>query len=103
MAASTSTPRCISSVTSASVNVGLPSGFKSPNVFATSHSRLTAFDSRIYSGLMIGGKFGTSEFLGRVCDIFNSGSHYTAVCLGGLTALLLAAVQYVSLFELNRK
>jgi len=59
--------------------------------------------TRIYSGLMIGGKFGTSEFLGRVCDIFNSGSHYTAVCLGGLTALLLAAVQYVSLFELNKQ
>jgi len=59
--------------------------------------------TRIYSCLMIGGKWGTSEFLGRVCDIFNSGSHYTAVCLGGLTALLLAAVQYVSLFELNKK
>jgi len=59
--------------------------------------------TRIYSGLMIGGKFGTSEFLGRVCDIFNSGSHYTAICLGGLTALLLAAVQYVSLFELNKQ
>jgi len=59
--------------------------------------------TRIYSGLMIGGKFGTSEFLGRVCDIFNSGSHYTAVCLGGLTALLLAAVQYVTIFELNKK
>lgn len=69
---------------------------------------LVAYESfcnltRIYSGLMDGGKYGTSEFLGRVCDVFAFGSHYTAVALAALTAVLLAGVQYASLFELSKK
>ena len=69
---------------------------------------LVAYESfcnltRIYGGLMHGGKFGTSEFLGLVTDVFGSGSHYTAVTLAGFTAMLLAAVQYVSLFQLSKR
>ena len=70
---------------------------------------LVAFESfcnltRIYGGLMGVGTTGNpTRFLGLVCDIFGSGSHWTAVVLGGITALFIAAVQYAAIFELNRK
>lgn len=59
--------------------------------------------ARIYGGLMGTGTTGNpTRFLGLVCDIFASGSHWTAVVLGGITALFLAAVQYAAIFELNK-
>lgn len=58
--------------------------------------------TRIFAGLMDGGKYGTSEFLGRVCEVFESGSHYTAITIGTFTALLLAATQYATIYEINK-
>ena len=59
--------------------------------------------TRIYGGLMGTGATGNpTRFLGLVCDIFGSGSHWTAVVLGGITALFIAAVQYAAIFELNK-
>lgn len=60
--------------------------------------------TRVYGGLMGVWKNGNpTRFLGLVTDIFNSGSHATAIILGAWGALFLAAVQYAALFELNRK
>lgn len=70
---------------------------------------LIAFESfcnltRIYGGLMgIGESGNPTRFLGLVTDIFNSGSHQTAIALGAFTAFFIAAVQYAAVFELNRK
>lgn len=60
--------------------------------------------TRIYGGLMgVGTTWNPTRFLGLVTDIFNSGSHGTAVALGAFTAFFIAAVQYAAVFELNRK
>jgi len=70
---------------------------------------LIAFESfcnltRIYGGLMGTGTTGNpTRFLGLCTDIFNSGSHGTAVALGAFTAFFIAAVQYAAVFQLNRK
>lgn len=60
--------------------------------------------TRIYGGLMNVGKSGyPTRFLGLVTDIFNSGSHGTAIALAAFTAFFIAAVQYAAVFELNKK
>lgn len=60
--------------------------------------------TRIYGGLMGVGKSGNpTRFLGLVTDIFESGSHATAISIGAITALFIAAVQYAAVFELNKK
>lgn len=60
--------------------------------------------TRIYGGLMNVGQSGyPTRFLGLVTDVFNSGSHGTAVALGGIVAFVLAAVQYAAIFQLNKK
>lgn len=70
---------------------------------------LIAFESfcnltKIYGGLMgIGTTGNPTRFLGLVCDILGSGSHYTAVFIGAVTALFIAATQYAAIFELNKK
>lgn len=70
---------------------------------------LIAFESfcnltRIYGGLMGVGTTGNpTRFLGLVTDIFNTGSHGTAIALGCFTALFIAAVQYAAVFQLNQK
>ena len=49
----------------------------------------------VYYGML--GKTGVpTQFLGMVTDIFNSGTHYTAICLGLFMALIIASVQIVS-------
>lgn len=49
----------------------------------------------VYYGML--GKTGTpTRFLGMVTDIFNSGTHMTAICLGVFMALIIASVQIVS-------
>lgn len=59
--------------------------------------------TRIYDGLMHDGVHDCpTRFLGLVTDIFNTGSHGTAIALGALTALLLAAVQYATISEVNK-
>lgn len=70
---------------------------------------LIAFESfcnltRIYGGLMGVGTTGNpTRFLGLVTDIFNTGSHGTAIAVGAFTAFFIAAVQYAAVFQLNRK
>ena len=60
--------------------------------------------TRIYGGLMGNGHTGNpTRFLGTVTDIFNTGTHGTAIFLGAFTAFFIAAVQYAAVFELNRK
>jgi hypothetical protein len=57
----------------------------------------------IYGGLMGVGKSGNpTRFLGLVCDIFGSGSHWTALALGGVSAGILAAVQFTAIFQLKK-
>lgn len=59
--------------------------------------------TRIYGGLMgVGSTWNPTRFMGLVTDIFGSGTHYTAIVLGGITALFLAAVQYAAVIELNK-
>lgn len=59
--------------------------------------------TRIYGGLMgVGGTWNPTRFMGLVTDIFGSGTHYTAIVLGGITALFLAAVQYAAVIEINK-
>lgn len=49
----------------------------------------------VYYGML--GKTGTpTRFLGMVTDIFNSGTHLTAIILGLFMALIIASVQIVS-------
>lgn len=49
----------------------------------------------VYYGML--GKTGTpTRFLGMVTDIFNSGTHITAILLGVFMALIIASVQLVS-------
>lgn len=60
--------------------------------------------TRIYGGLMgVGSTWNPTRFLGLVTDIFNTGSHGTAIALGSFTAFFIAAVQYAAVFELNKK
>lgn len=50
----------------------------------------------VYYGLL--GKTGVpTPFLGVVTDIFNSGTHGTAIALGAIMALIIGAVQVVSI------
>lgn len=60
--------------------------------------------TRIYGGLMgIGTHTGNpTRFVGLVTDIFGTGTHWTAIFLGGFTAFFIAAVQYAAVFELNK-
>lgn len=59
--------------------------------------------TRIYGGLMGNGSTGNpTRFLGTVTDIFNTGTHGTAIFLGAFTAFFIAAVQYAAVFELNK-
>ena len=55
---------------------------------------------RIYQGMWQNGN--PSRFLGSVCDIFGSGSHYTAISLGVLIASIVALTQYIVFFQLKR-
>jgi len=56
----------------------------------------------IYDGLM-GGVGNPTRFLGVVTNIFNTGTHGTAIALGVSAALLLVGAQFASLTELNKK
>jgi len=56
----------------------------------------------IYDGLM-GGIGNPTRFLGVVTNIFNTGTHGTAIALGVSAALLLVGAQFASLTELNKK
>ena len=59
--------------------------------------------ARIYGGLMgIGTTGNPTRFMGLVTDIFGSGTHQTAIILGGITALFLAAVQYAAIISINK-
>ncbi len=59
--------------------------------------------ARIYGGLMgIGTTGNPTRFMGLVTDIFGSGTHQTAIVLGGITALFLAAVQYAAIISINK-
>lgn len=59
--------------------------------------------SRLYYGLMGGVEGNPTRFLGTVTEIFSSGSHGTALAIAAFSALMLAAVQYAAIFELNKK
>lgn len=55
----------------------------------------------VYYGLL--GKTGVpTPFLGVVTDIFNSGTHGTAIALGAIMALIIGAVQVVSIKTIIR-
>lgn len=55
----------------------------------------------VYYGLL--GRTGTpTRFLSMVTDIFNSGTHYTAIALGFAMALIIGAVQIVSIKTIIR-
>lgn len=58
--------------------------------------------SRLYFGLMGGVKGNPTRFLGTVTNLFDSGSHGTALAIAGFSALMLAAVQYAAIFELQK-
>jgi hypothetical protein len=55
----------------------------------------------IYDGLM-GGVGNPTRFLGVVTDIFNTGTHGTAIALGAIVSLLLVGAQFAALNELNK-
>lgn len=55
---------------------------------------------RIYQGMWVNGNPG--RFLGSVCDIFGSGSHYTAIALGVIVSAIIALTQYIVFFQLRR-
>lgn len=57
---------------------------------------------RIYGGLTQWEKSIPTEFLGTVCQVFNSGTYETARFMGAVTALLIAGVQYGAIFEINK-
>lgn len=59
--------------------------------------------SRLYFGLMGGVKGNPTRFLGTVTDLFDTGSHGTALIIAGFSALMLAAVQYAAIFELQKR
>lgn len=59
--------------------------------------------SRLYFGLMGGVKGNPTRFLGTVTDLFDTGSHGTALAIAGFSALMLAAVQYAAIFELQKR
>ena len=59
--------------------------------------------TRIYGGLTGFGKNGyPTRFLGLVTDIFNSGTHQTALFLAGIMSLLAASVFYAAYNELRK-
>lgn len=57
---------------------------------------------RIYGGLTHWGEGTPNVFLRTVTDVFGSGTFETATFLGAFTALLIAGVQYASVFEINK-
>ena len=59
--------------------------------------------SRLYYGLMGGVSGNPTRFLGTVTNIFESGSHGTAIVIAGFSAVMLAAVQYSAIFELSKR
>ena len=59
--------------------------------------------SRIYGGLTGFGKGGfPTRFLGLVTDIFNAGTHGTALVLAVIMATLAAGTFYAAYFEINK-
>lgn len=59
--------------------------------------------TRLYYGLMGGVNGNPTRFLGTVTELFNSGSYGTAVLIAGFSALMLAAVQYTAIFEIQKR
>ncbi|MCB0541888.1 MAG: hypothetical protein KDC70_00135 [Saprospiraceae bacterium] len=60
--------------------------------------------TRIYGGLTGFGRSGfPTRFLGLVTDVFNTGTHGTALALSGIMAGLAAAVFYIAYNELSKK
>lgn len=59
--------------------------------------------TRLYHGLMGGVKGNPTRFLGTVTELFDSGSYGTAVIIAGFSALMLAAVQYTAIFEIQKR
>lgn len=57
--------------------------------------------TRLYYGLMGGVSGNPTRFLGTVTDIFQTGSHGTAIVIAGFSAAMLAAVQYTAILELS--
>lgn len=57
--------------------------------------------ARIYYGMM-GSGGNPVRFIGTVTDIFNSGTHYTALILATVTAGLICLVQFVGINELRK-
>ena len=59
--------------------------------------------TRIFGWLTdFGGVGYPTRFLGLVTEVFNSGTHYTALALAALMSLLAASVFYVAYNELNK-
>jgi hypothetical protein len=58
--------------------------------------------TRLYYGLMGGVTGNPTRFLGTVTSIFESGSHGTAIVIAAFSAVMLAAVQYTAILEINR-
>ncbi|GAB4486591.1 MAG: hypothetical protein OHK0019_00520 [Saprospiraceae bacterium] len=59
--------------------------------------------SRIYGGLTGFGKGGfPTRFLGLVTDIFNAGTHGTALVLSVIMSILAAGTFYAAYFEINK-
>lgn len=78
---------------------------KSKTVFALALG-LIAFEAfanvaRIYYGLM-GSGANPVRFVGTVCEIFNSGTHGTALMLAIITSLFIGFVQYVGVNGLKK-
>jgi hypothetical protein len=59
--------------------------------------------TRLYFGLMGGVTGNPTRFLGTVTSIFESGSHGTAIVIAAFSAAMLAAVQYTSILELQKR
>lgn len=57
--------------------------------------------ARIYYGMM-GSGGNPVRFIGTVTDIFNSGTHWTALILATVTAGLICLVQFVGINELRK-
>ena len=56
----------------------------------------------IYRGLMQGPHGNPVRFLGTVTEIFNTGTYGTALFLGAFVGVMLAAVQFTSLFSIKK-
>lgn len=58
--------------------------------------------TRIYDGLISGAHGNPVRFLGTVTDIFNTGTHGTALGIGSFIGIMIAAAQFSSLFSLKK-